>query len=412
MSKKKLLFIGITMNSGGTETSFLSFVNCLDFDKYDADLILAKNQGLLMPLIDKRVNVRFMPEYGDLFLLSGRNAFSNLFNTFVKGSPLALLEIMPYFFRLVFARGQKARTAIRLFIKMMGRIAPVEEPYDAAVAYWGDRTMFYMVDKVPNARKKIAWMHFDYNKPAGDRDDAIYLDYFKKCDRIINVSAAVDGALRAKLPEIADKCLVIENIRSPELIRKRALEPESFPDAHFKGLRVLTLARISEQKGIDMIPEILAKLKRGKYNLRWYILGDGDENIKAQVISLAMKYEVAEMLVFLGARMNPYPFMRDCDIYAQPSRFEGKPVSVEEAKIMRCPIVCADYLSAREQLGCDAGESAGRFGRVAEISPESLYQHIKELIDRPDLREHYAKALAREDFGNSGEINKFYAILE
>ena len=406
MGKKKLLFVGIIMNSGGTEKSFLSFVNCLDFDKYDADLILAKNQGLFMPLIDKRVNVRFMPEFGELFLLSGKNAVNNLFNTFIKKNPLTALEIAPYFFRLIFSKKGKSETATKLFIKLMGRVEPVTEEYDAALAYWGDRAIFYMVDKVPNAKKKIAWMHFDYNMPPGDRDDAIYLDYFKKCDNIINVSAAVDGALKAKFPEIADKCLVIENINSPEFIRGLAIKQgQGFTDTHFTGSRILTVGRISEQKGLDMIPAILANLKRDKYNLRWYILGEGDESIKERVIDLALEYGVAEMLIFLGAAINPYPFMRDCDIYVQPSRFEGKPVTVEEAKIMRCPIVCAGYLSASEQL------DNGRFGLVAEIDPESLYQNIKKLLDNPELRESFIQTLAREDFGNESEINKFYDIL-
>jgi glycosyltransferase involved in cell wall biosynthesis len=402
--KKKLLFIGIIMNSAGTEKSFLSFVNSLDFDKYDADLILAKNEGLFMPLIDKRVNVKFMPEFGELFLLSGSNAFHNLFNTFVKKNPLTLFEIAPYFCRFVFKKKQKTETAIKLFIKMMGKMTPVEEEYDAAVAYWGDRTMFYMIDKVPNAKKKIAWMHFEYSDEKYDA--AVYSDYYKKCDKIVNVSTAVDDALKAKFPEITDKCLVIENIQSPDFIRKRGLEQDSFPDReHFKGLRILTIARISEQKGLDMIPEILARFKRDKYNIRWYIIGDGDEHIKEQVVNLALQHNVAEMLIFLGTTLNPYPFMRDCDIYAQPSRFEGKPISVEEAKIMRCPIVCANYVSAREQL------ADGRFGRVAEIDPESLYQNIKEMIDNPELRENFVNTLSGENFGNEGEIQKFYDVL-
>ena len=409
MQKQKLLFIGIIMNSGGTEKSFLSFINCIDFDKYDVDLLLAKNQGLFMPLIDKRVNVRFIPEYGELFLLSGKNAFANLFDTFVRKNPIALFQIAPYFFKFVVDKKHKTRTAIQLFIKMMGKIAPSNEieglaqEYDAAIAYWGDRTMFYMIDKVPLARKKIAWMHFDYNTPP--RDDGIYLDYFRQCDNIINVSAAVDNALKAKLPKIADKCLVIENINSPEFIRRLSLGGDGFPDTHFEGKRLLSLARISEQKGIDMIPEILAQLKADKYDLRWYILGEGDEDMKARVISRATELDVAEMLIFLGVTTNPYTFMRDCDVYVQPSRFEGKPISVEEAKIMRCPIVCADYLSAREQL------AHGMYGLVADINPESLYHNIKRMLDDDALRERYVQTLSHEDFGNESEIDKFYDVL-
>jgi glycosyltransferase involved in cell wall biosynthesis len=402
--KKKLLFIGIIMNTGGTEKSFLSFINALDFEKYEADLILAKNEGLFMPLIDKRVNVRFMPEFGELFLLSGKNAFGNMFNTFVKKNPLTLFEILPYFIRLILQPKKRVKTATELFIRMMKKIAPITGEYDAAVAYWGERTMFYMIDKVPNAKKKIAWMHFEYN--AEKYDNEIYRKYFKACDNIVNVSAAVDSALKVQFPETADNCLVIENIQSPEFIRRQSLEQNSFPDSHhFKGLRILTVGRISVQKGLDMIPEILEKLKRDYSNLRWYIIGEGDENIKEDIIVSALERSVGEMIIFLGATINAYPFMRDCDIYVQPSRFEGKPIAVEEAKIMRCPIVAANYLSANEQL------AGGKFGLIAEINAESLYENIKKLIDNPDLRENLSKTLSNENFGNESEIQKFYDIL-
>ena len=105
-------------------------------------------------------------------------------------------------------------------------------------------------------------------------------------------------------------------------------------------------------------------------------------------------------------KINIYPFMRDCDIYAQPSRFEGKPISVEEAKIMRCPIVTANYLSAKEQL------ANGKYGVIADINPQDLYEKIKALIDDTSKREELAKTLASENFGNENEIEKFYKILE
>ena len=405
MEKKRLLFIGIIMNAAGTEQSFLSFVNCIDFDKYDVDLILAKNEGLFMELIPEKVSVRFMPEFGELFLLSGKNAFSVMFHTFVKKNPLTLFQILPSFIKFILFPKQKVKTAIKLFCKMMRKIEPVAEEYDAALAYWGDRTMFYMIDKVPNAKKKIAWMHFDYGTDT--RDDDIYLKYFDQCDHIVNVSTAVDNALTKKFPEIKDKCIVIENIKNADFIRRRALEKESFPDfAHFDGLRILTVARIAEQKGLDMIPEILAKLKKDHYNLRWYIIGDGEQSEKDKIIDLALKYDVAEMLILLGPNTNTYPFMRDCDIYVQPSRYEGKPISVEEAKIMRCPIVAADYLSAKEQL------ADGKYGLIADINSVSLYEKIKELIDDAPLRENFIKTLSAENFGNENEIEKFYRLLE
>lgn len=404
MEKKRLLFIGIIMNCAGTEQSFLSLVNCMDFENYEVDLLLAKNEGLFMELIPKQVNVKFMPEYGDLFLLSNKNAFSNLFNTFVRKNPLSLFSILPYFVRFILFPKQKVKTATKLFCRMMKKIPPVTEPYDAALAYWGERTMFYMIDKVPNAKKKIAWVHFEYK--SDKCDDETYAAYFKACDRIVNVSPAAENSLKQKFPEIGGKCAVIENIQNVGFIRRRALEPGSFPDAdHFTGIRILTVGRIAKQKGIDMIPEILRKLKEDKYELRWYVIGEGEQSEKDKIINSALKYNVGEMLIFLGATQNAYPYMRDCDIYVQPSRFEGKPVAVEEAKIMRCPIVAANYLSAGEQL------SDGKYGLIADIDPAGLYESIKTLIDDPLQRERFTRALDAADFGNEQEAKKVYELL-
>ncbi|MCL1794354.1 MAG: glycosyltransferase [Oscillospiraceae bacterium] len=404
MEKKKILFIGIMMNCAGTEQSFLSLVNCFDFEKYEVDLLLAKNEGLFLELIPKQVNVKLMPTYGDLFLLSSKNAFSNLWNTFVKKNPLSLFSILPYFMKFMLFPKQKVKTATKLFCKMMQKIPPVSESYDAVLAYWGERTMFYMADKVKNAKKKIAWMHFEYRPDKCD--DETYAAYFESCDYIVNVSAAADAALKKRFPEIAGKCVAIENIRNVNFIRRRSLEQDSFPDSgHFKGIRILTVGRIAEQKGIDMIPEILKKLKEDKYNLRWYVIGEGELSEKGKIIELALKCGVAEMLVFLGTTINAYPYMRDCDIYVQPSRFEGKPVAVEEAKIMRCPIVAANYLSAREQL------ADGKYGLIAETNPAGLHEKIKMMIDDPTLRENFAKTLSAENFGNESESDKVFDLL-
>jgi glycosyltransferase involved in cell wall biosynthesis len=155
-----------------------------------------------------------------------------------------------------------------------------------------------------------------------------------------------------------------------------------------------------------MIPPILAKFKELKYDLRWYIIGDGEDIEKAKIIDLALKYAVSEMLIFLGTTTNPYTFMRDCDIYVQPSRFEGKPISVEEAKIMRCPIVVANYLSANEQL------AGGKYGFIAEINPDSIHEKIKLLLDYDTLPGNITKTLAKENFGNTSEIEKFYDLLK
>jgi glycosyltransferase involved in cell wall biosynthesis len=77
---------------------------------------------------------------------------------------------------------------------------------------------------------------------------------------------------------------------------------------------------------------------------------------------------------FLGIRQNPYPYMKACDIYLQPSRHEGKPIAVEEAKILQKPIVVTDYSSAREQM---AGYP---IYEIAELSEDGIYEGLQTML--------------------------------
>jgi Glycosyltransferase len=401
--KKKILVIGITMNSAGTEKSFLSFANLLDYDKYDVDLLLAKKGGDFYELLPKNINVIEMERGGDMFTLTGKNANKVIFNTFVKKNPFTLFEIFPYFMSALFNRKNRSATVMKLWVKMMRKLPAFDNGivYDEALAYWGDKAMFFMVDKV-KAKKKIAWLHFDYANPP--RDDGTYLPYFEKCDKIVTVSNVIDESLRAKLPSIAEKYVMMENINNPRFIWDMALRGDTFEDRHFTGQRILSIMRICEQKGYDFIVPALVQLKKDGYDLRWYIIGSGDEDTVAEMKEDAMRREVADMLIFLGTTTNPYSYLRDCDLFVLPSRHEGKPITVEEAKIMYKPIVVCNYLSANEQL------ADGKFGMICEIGAEPLYNAVKKMLDSKALRDRYALNLSEENFSNESEIDKFYEM--
>jgi glycosyltransferase involved in cell wall biosynthesis len=346
-----------------------------------------------------------MEEYGEMFFLSSKNAVKLLFDTFIKKNPLSAFEILPYFAMSVINPKSKPDYATRMWVQLSKKLKPFNPDvvYDAAFAYWGDRTMFYMVDKV-KAKKKIAWLHFDYSYPK--RDDRTYEKYFSECDGIINVSTLVDDSLKAVFPQIAHKCHVIENIQSPTLINRMADEGESFTDTDFSGKRILTVGRIAPQKGYDLALIALEKLVKDGFDVRWYILGGGEEEDRLKLENEAKERGVGENLVFLGTTINPYRYMRDCDIYAQPSRFEGKPIAVEEAKILCKPILVSSYLSAPEQV------KEGKLGRICVAEPDSIYENLKAMLSDPQLCDGYVSALEAEKKGNEEEFLKILPLIE
>lgn len=401
--KKKMLVCGIIMNCAGTEKSFLSFANQINYDKYDVDLLLAEKTGLLLDYIPKQIHVMEMPKYGDMFTLSGANAASVIWRDFVKENPLTLFEILPYAVKMLLNPKKKSDIAMRMWCHFLRKFPEAIGEYDICLAYWGDKSMFYMVDKV-KAKRKIAWLHFDYANPP--RDDELYLRYFKKCDNIVTVSDAIDSSLKAKFPEIADRCVMMENINDPKLIREMALVGETFPDRAYRGLRVLSVGRVSHQKGYDTVIPALAKLRKEGFDFRFYILGGGDQEEVNALKETAVDAGVADMLILLGTTANPYTYMRDCDVYIQPSRHEGKPIAVEEAKILLCPIIVSRYLSAEEQT------AGGELGMVTDIGSEGVYRALRMMLSDPALRDSYSDKLSKIHFGNASEFAKFETMVK
>ena len=209
----------------------------------------------------------------------------------------------------------------------------------------------------------------------------------------------------AHFPALSDRIVCMENICDPRLIRDLALRGETFPDHHFTGRRILTVGRIAEQKGYDMAVEVLARLRREGYDIRWYIIGSGEQADEEALKLKAIDYNVADTLILLGNTTNPYTYMRDCDIYAQPSRHEGKPIAVEEAKILYKPILATEYLSAREQL------SDGELGEICPISVDGIYEGLKKLLDNPFLCECYSDRLVTVPHGNTDEMHVFERLV-
>ena len=313
-----------------------------------------------------------------------------------------LFDILPFAAKIALHIGNRADLTMGMWCKLAKRFPDLKEEFDIAVAYWGDKTMFYMLDHV-RAKKKIAWLHFDYTKPM--RDDTLYEPAFAACDYTVTVSGPIEASMKAHFPHLADKIVCMENINDPRLIWDLALRGETFPDAHFKGKRILTVGRIAEQKGYDMAVEVLARLRRDGYDVRWYVIGSGTPEDEEALKLKAIDYNVADMLILLGNTTNPYTYMRDCDIYAQPSRHEGKPIAVEEAKILYKPILATEYLSAREQL------SDGNLGEICPISVDGIYEGLKKMLDNPFLCECYSDRLTTGKKGNTEEMQIFEALV-
>jgi len=370
--KKRILVIGIIMDSAGTERSFLSFAQKLDYEKYDVELLLASKEGAFLHLIPEEIKITEMGELAEIFKINKNNSFSVISKLFLKKNPFFAFKLLPDMIRMRKGGAERAYAANRIWLKLMDKMPVHTGEYDVALAYWGDHTMFYMIDKV-NAKKKISWLHFDYDEPP--REDAVYLPYFKKCDKIITVSKEIERSLSAKFPELEGKIETIENFVNKREIIERSQEECNYRD-DFDGIAVLSVGRLCEQKGFDLAIPAVAKLFREGKNVRYYIIGEGSEEYKQKLSDIVSEIGAEKCVHFLPRTDNPYKFMARCDVYLQPSRHEGKPIVVEEAKILGLPVCVTNYKSAREQL-----EKVDK-GIVCEANSEGIYNGLKEIFEK------------------------------
>lgn len=392
--KKKILIASYDLEIGGVERSLISMLNNFDYERYDVELLLYNHSGEFMPLILK--DVKLLPEntkYKSIRLGIG---------TLIKAGEYNLS-----FQRLRAKYGYEYRKdkslddtyQMQLMWKYCNPYFPkVEEEYDVAISYLWPHN--FVAEKV-RAKKKIAWIHTDYSNISPDRN--IDLEVWDKFDSIVGVSEKCVATFLKLYPSLKKKCVVVENITSPEFIRKMSEEQvsEEFEKDKFN---LLTVARFSHAKGIDQGVEAIKLLRdRGIDNIKWYIVGyGGDEN---KIRELITRYSLEDMIEILGKKDNPYPYMKMCDLYMQPSRYEGKAVTVVEAQILAKPILITNYPTAHSQV---VGEVDGE---ICELSIEGIANGIEKFYRDRELLERYRSNCEDRNYENKEELKKLYELF-
>ena len=392
--KKKILIASYDLEIGGVERSLISMLNNFDYKRYDVDLLLYNHSGEFMPLIPK-----------DVKLLTENTKYKSIrlgIGTLIKSGEYNLA-----FQRLRAKYGYEYRKdkslddtyQMQLMWKYCNPYFPmVEEEYDIAISYLWPHD--FVAEKV-RAKKKIAWIHTDYSNISPDRN--IDLKIWDKFDSIVGVSEKCVETFLKLYPSLREKCVVVENITSPEFIRKMSEEQvsEEFEKDKFN---LLTVARFSHAKGIDQGVEAIKLLRdRGIDNIKWYIVGyGGDEN---KIRELITRCSLEDMIEILGKKNNPYPYMKMCDLYMQPSRYEGKAVTVVEAQILAKPVLITNYPTAHSQVVDEVD------GEVCELSIEGIANGIEKFYRDRELLERYRSNCESRNYENKEELKKLYELF-
>lgn len=392
---KKVLFIIPTLGNGGAEKSFISMLENLNSHKYEVDVFAIRPTGLIADMLPDYVNLLPLPQNLVNFKLEIKQSIT----AFLKKLDLlsAYNRIMYSYVLRKYEKTNKAEQFAFKYFKYGFKDCFAH--YDVAVSYL-EKTTNYLVSEVIDADVKIGYFHSDYNKLNLDND--IELKLIKNLDYLVTVSDNCADIIKESLYPFADKVRVVGNIISKDKILSSAMEENPYTD-DFKGIRIVTAGRVSPEKGPDIAIEACRILVEKGYDIKWHIVGQVDDK---NMPSLARSNGVSERLVFEGLQTNPYKFIYNSDIYVQPSRYEGKSMAIEEAKLLGVPIVTSAFTTASAQI------KQNENGLIADaISPQAVADKIEELIEDKVLYSKIKQNLLKH-ISNEDEIKKLESLID
>lgn len=396
---KNVLIASFDMEVGGVERSLISMLDNFDYERYKVDLMLYRHQGDFMNLVSKKATLleeiqqytTFRKSIGGILsekqFSIGFSRIVSKINAEIKGKVNRIAEPGYYQMQLMW------KYALPFLPKLT-------KEYDIAISYLWPH--YFVAEKV-KAKKKVAWIHTDFSTV--ETDVKLDLQMWDKFDHIVAVSEACKTSFLKKYGELENKVMVIENITTPEFIKDMAKEEIYNPMIKDNRFKILTVARLSHAKGIDNAVRALNILKeKGYHDIAWYIVGYGSD--ESMIKDLIMETKLEDSFILLGKQTNPYPFMKEADLYVQPSRYEGKAVTVGEAQILSKPVMITNYTTAVSQV------KDGFDGCITELTIEGIASGIERLYNDSIKRKTLINNCKKVDYSNSHELDKLYNLVE
>ena len=387
--KKKVAILLPWLKMGGTNKIALHFMRELS-EYCDVTLILSQNTGELLDQLPKNIHL----------VIDEMRAFKDILKEDLRQlRVIKLLQDVIYYARIKLKRDNVDN--YRYLVQRHDYVCDTE--FDCAISYHGQspERLLNLLYRT-HAQKKVAWIHGEFNN---SEDHCCRMNaYYDQLDHMFFVSNHTLESFLDQFRMERSKCTVYYNpIEKGEIVSKAQEDCE--PAFELAYVNLLTVGRVSAEKGQDMIPAVTRGLLDAGHNVRWYIVGDGDTRQKVE--ALIYEYDVVDKVILLGTRTNPYPYMRACDIYVQPSYTEGYSTTICEAGMLGKAII-----GTKPSGGIYDQITHGEDGLIVDATVEGLINGIRKLIEDELLRNQFETGIQKKNFEGKGEIQKFLAFLD
>lgn len=380
--------------------SLIGLLNALDPAKVNVDLFVYDHRGPLMEYVPSWVNL--LPQIGTYSVIE-----RPLKETVLRGHLGVALgrlyaKIKTRKFLRIHSKGDTYSASIQYVGDCVTPFLPKinkDVEYDMCISFLTPHNIG--IDKV-TAKKRLAWIHTDYSTV--NIDVASELRVWGAYDYIASISPTVSDAFIRRFPSLSNKIIEIENILPSDYILKRSVEFDA--SSKMAGTpSILSIGRLCTAKNYDNVPDIARRMvENGLTGLKWYIIGSGiDESLIRNKI---VEADMVDHVILLGKKDNPYPYIKACDIYVQPSRYEGKSVTVREAQILGKPVVVTNYPTAKSQI------NDGVDGIIVPLDNEGCASGLIDFVQNWQLQEFIVDNLLKDDYAKSDDIENIYELVD
>lgn len=386
----KILFVMYNMEIGGTRRSLLNLLEKMVKAGVQCDLLLFSPYGDFMNQIPHGVRAL----HGDILMQS----IYATKQTLKKYAPsyLVLMKAVQKILKKVFGEKRFYDHVMRGYAKRHFK----NNDYDAVIAFQeGDCVKF--ATYVPSPCR-LAWIHNDYGNLQGEQRGTPAI--FSKLDSILFVAEGTRRTFVEAYPQFADKMRVIPNILPQDRIRESASDDDAeriFTDPN--RIHIVSVGRVARQKAFERIPEVLDGLGTLSQRIEWSVIGDGPDlpRLREELETKGLQ----DCVRFIGARNNPFPLVRQADLYVLTSLYESQPMVVMEALTLGVPVLSTDFASVRELLGNKP------FGVICENSVAGLTDSLRRLLESPKEIQSMQQSAKEYEYDNDAIIFAIVGLI-
>lgn len=400
---KNLLFAIHYLDLGGAERSLIGLLGALDYSRVDVDLFVYSHRGELMKMIPPQVHL--LPERLEYAQIE--RPLKEVLRDGYWRIVIARLKAKWQFAR--YAKRNLSKDGSAVFSYVAQSVAPFlppiapEKEYDLAISFLAPHDI---VLKKVRAKKKVAWIHTDYSQI--DVNQALELPVWSAYDKIVSITTDVTRAFLEEFPSLNNRIVEIPNVLSPKMVREQAeiISPEEIAKempCENGVINLLSVGRFTSAKNYDSIPDICRRILNEGLSVRWYIVGYGGDEFL--ILRKIQEVGIEDRVILLGKKENPYPYIKACDIYVQPSRYEGNAVTVREAQILGKPVIVTDYPTAHSQV------RDGQDGVIVPMDNEGCAKGIAAVISDCEKQARLSTFCLAHDFGNGSEAMYLFSTL-